>query len=272
MITRFAPTPSGYLHLGNAANALLTSWLATAHRGVLALRVDDMDAARTREDYVADIFGLLEWLGIAWAAGPRTPGDVAADHARRIAHFRRALSDARDRGLPAYACRCSRRILDGPAAGGCPGGCRHAGHRLEADVTALRVLVPEGTRVAVGGTHVDVAQTMGDLVIWRRDDLPASHLASLVEDRDLGTTHVVRGSDLLTSTAAQLYLAPFFDAQGFRAATFVHHGLLHGPDGAKLSKSQLASGEPLPRSPEMRERVTAAALALGAPSGITPPN
>ncbi len=78
MITRFAPTPSGYLHIGNAANALLVSWLAAASDGTVALRIDDMDASRARSEFVADIFDTLAWLEIPWTIGPRDAADFFA--------------------------------------------------------------------------------------------------------------------------------------------------------------------------------------------------
>jgi glutamyl/glutaminyl-tRNA synthetase len=265
MITRFAPTPSGYLHLGNAVNAQLVAWLARAHSGHVALRIDDMDAPRYRPEYVRDIFQTLEWLGIDWQSGPADDADFEAHHSlrRRTSYYRAELSAAGDRGLRLYACRCSRRQLTGPPVGGCPGGCREAGHEYVPGVTSIRARVPD-----------DVCPEIGDVILWRRDDLPAYHLVSVIEDRDLGATHVVRGADLRASTQVQLFLAPYLGATALASAIFVHHGLVTGADGLKLSKSTLTASStdpgPLSRTPAMREEVVVAAQRLGARVGITP--
>ena len=231
----------------------------------MALRIDDVDAARYRPEYVRDIFDVLPWLGIDWQLGPVDAADFDARHSLRgrTERYRDELSAAADRGLQLYACRCSRRQLTGPPTGGCPGGCRVAGHAFVVGETAIRAQVP-----------VDVCPEIGDVVLWRRDDLPAYHLASLVEDRDLGVTHVVRGDDLRASTLIQRHLAPFLGAQSFADATVVHHRLLTDDAGAKLSKSTLASAltsGPMHRTPEGRDAIVRAAAGIGAGVGISPP-
>jgi glutamyl-tRNA synthetase len=270
VITRFAPTPSGYLHLGNAVNAQLVSWLATANGGSVALRIDDMDAPRFRDEYLQDIFGVLEWLGIDWQLGPTDPVDFAARHSlrHRTERYRAELTDAQARGLELYVCRCSRSRVRGPATDGCPGGCRERGDTYVAGESAIRAHIPQGVVVTVGDVPVDVAREVGDVILWRRDDLPAYHLASLVEDRDLGVTDIVRGEDLRASTAVQLFLAPFLGADAFSAARFVHHALITDESGGKLSKSQAISGRALDRSPGLRQDIQRLAAALGAPHGI----
>ena len=130
MITRFAPTPSGYLHLGNAVNAQLVAWLALSADGEIRLRIDDMDAPRSRGEYVEDIFNTLAWLEIDWKGGPTDSEDFLQRHSMRgrTEHYRAELEQARGRGLEVYACTCSRSQLRGPPVGGCPGGCREARH------------------------------------------------------------------------------------------------------------------------------------------------
>lgn len=108
---------------------------------------------------------------------------------------------------------------------------------------ALRVRVEADLEVMVGDHVVPLGREMGDFVIWRRDDLPSSHLVTVVEDRDARITHIVRGEDLLAATAAQMYIAPFFDATNVVAAHYVHHELLRDSNGAKISKSTLAHRE-----------------------------
>lgn len=244
-LTRIAPTPSGFLHEGNRLNFQLTADLAERVGARIALRIDDADAARYRPEYVDDIFATLDAMGITWDVGPRDPDDFARNWSQRgrTEHYRRELAAAVDRGLPVYACACSRAQQKGPAVGGCSGGCRNRALVLEHGSTALRVAVEPGTMVSVDGHAVDIAAAMGDFVIWRRDDLPAYHLVSVLEDRDLGVTHIVRGEDLLASSAAQVHIAPWLDAQGVAVADYILHALVLDGRGDKLSKSTLSAQE-----------------------------
>jgi glutamyl/glutaminyl-tRNA synthetase len=189
---------------------------------------------------------------------------------QRTERYRSELREAQARGLELYACRCSRSSMSGPASGGCPGGCRTRGDDYAVGETSIRAHVPPGTIVLVEEVPVDVAGEIGDVIVWRRDDLPAYHLASIVEDRDLGVTDIVRGEDLRASTAVQLFLAPYLNADAFARVRFVHHPLVTDANGAKLSKSQAASGRPLDRSPQVRSQVWDVARALGARHGIAP--
>jgi glutamyl-tRNA synthetase len=134
--------------------------------------------------------------------------------------------------------------------------------------TAVRLAVPPGLTVRVG-SHLRPVPS-GDHVLWRRDDLPAYHLGSVVVDEDLGVTAVVRGVDLLDSSALQLHLAALLPAPGFGAADLRHHGLITNPDGEKLSKSAGAAGHPMLRTTALRRQVHAWAAGLGARIGIEP--
>ena len=256
MRTRVAPTPSGYLHAGNAVNALLVSWLAGQHGGSVRLRIDDVDGPRYRPEYVDDLLDVLQWLGVEWDSGPRTTAEFESEFslARRIDYFRRELGTAVDRGLPAFACTCTRSQALAAGRRGCVADCTDRHLALEPGLTALRVR----------------ATGLDDIVLWRRDDLPAYHLASLLEDRDDATTHVVRGEDLRESTAIQLALAPYFAAQRFAGAVFLHHPLVTAPDGTKLSKSQSRSG-PLPRTAGSLDTILATARDLAGSLGVVAP-
>jgi glutamyl-tRNA synthetase len=128
--------------------------------------------------------------------------------------------------------------------------------------------VPEGTSVSVDGHDVRLDVALGDFVVWRRDDLPSYQFASVVDDVDLGITHIVRGTDLRESTAAQLFLAERLGLPSFAAITVLHHGLATGADGAKLSKSQAVRGHPLPRTEQTREAVLRLADSLGEQWGL----
>lgn len=266
-ITRFAPTPSGYLHRGNAVNALLVSWQAARVGARLALRIDDMDRERYRPEYVDDILAVTEWLGIGIDLGPSTREEFERSYSlqARAPRYRRALEDLIGSGLTTYACTCSRRqVALGQAC-----RCRDSGHAHVTGESALRVHVPEGTVLSIGAASVPLDITMGDFVVWRRDGQASYQLASLVEDDDMGVTHIVRGLDLLDSSAAQVFLAQSLPAPGFLGADFVHHALVTTLDGTKLSKSQLGSG-PIERTDDTRREVHAWAVDIGARCGISP--
>ncbi len=271
-MTRIAPTPSGFLHPGNAVNFLLTQWLARQHRGRLLLRIDDLDAARVREEYLADIFRVLQWLDIAIDGGPSGVAEFRRDYSlgHRTGAYRRAVAQLRSSGAHVYACRCSRRDLAGHAAGYYPGTCRTAALPERPGETALRIAVAHPTLVDVAGEAIDVAGVLGDFALWRRDDVPAYQLASVVEDRDLGVNAVVRGRDLLASTGAQLVLAPLLGADDFVAADFRHHPLMTDPQGRKLSKSAGPRGASMAGDAALREAIWASAARLAPAIGIEP--
>ena len=268
-VTRIAPTPSGYLHPGNAANFLLVRRLADSIGASVALRIDDFDVERARPEYLDDIFEALDWLGIGWDVGPTDAADFTANYAMATQVDR--LEDECDRLIATghtFVCRCSRSDLARAGSRRCVNDCVEDDLELVTGETALRLYVPDGTVVRVGDVDIDVAETAGDPVMWRRDGLPAYHLASVVADRNLGVTHVVRGADLMESTALHLHLAPLLGADALRDANWLHHALLMADDGEKLSKSTNASGEPIPRTADMRDRIHALADELGAPLGI----
>lgn len=267
MLTRFAPTPSGYLHDGNAVNALLVSSLAAAWGAGIALRIDDIDAARLRPEYVDDIFETLAWLGIRWQRGPRDPDDFARHHSQRgrLARYRAGLEALRDSDLQVFACACSRADARGAGRRGCASDCAETPRPWVPGESALRVRIPVGASAAVNG--IDVPVEPDDVVVWRRDDLPAYHVTSVVDDADLGVTHVVRGEDLRSSTALQCLLAPRLGAPAVAQATYVHHPLLLDAAGGKLSKTGSSAGSdgrpPRDDARLARLRETAAGLAAG---------
>lgn len=230
--SRLAPTPSGYLHLGNAVNFLLTWLLVRQAGGALKLRIDDADAARSRPEYVTDIFRQLDWLGLSWDEGPSGPDDFFARHSqlRRLDRYRELLTQLRPRGDLFY-CTCSRRRIGELTANGLyPGTCR-AMRETPAAPHTIRIRVPD---------EIPLAASLGDFVLWRRDDLPAYQLASLGDDLDDQINLIVRGQDLLPSSAAQLFLASRLGENDFARVEFHHHPLLTDAQGEKLSKSDNA--------------------------------
>ncbi len=269
--SRIAPTPSGLLHLGNALNFVLT-WVATrAVNGTLRLRIDDADRGRCRQEFVEDILRQLGWLGLDWDEGPSGVADFFRRHSQlhRLDRYRRVLRRLQEEGA-VYPCSCSRRqIRQRSSTGLYPGTCRlrppptEGGSRF-----AWRVALPQECWVAVDGVRLALPQAMGDFVLWRKDDLPAYQLASLVDDLDHRISFVVRGEDLLPSSAAQLFLARLLGEDGgvFCSAAFFHHPLITGPANEKLSKSKgaltLAAMRQAGAGPEAVYRLAASFLDL----------
>lgn len=241
VVSRMAPTPSGYLHLGNAVNFLVTWVWVRRQGGTLHLRIDDMDGIRTRPEIVEDIFRSLEWLGLDWDSGPMGPEafyrEFSLQHRRD--YYRECLMQCRKETDLLFACSCSRKKIAAAGKKGLyPGTCRYCAHPLVKDHTALRLHVAKGTLMAVGTEEISLDEAMGDFVLWRKDDMPAYHLASVLEDAAHGVNLIVRGRDLLVSTAAQLYLAEVLGADLFQKCQFYHHDLILDQDGKKLSKSR----------------------------------
>lgn len=224
-LTRLAPTPSGYLHLGNLANFLLTERLAKEAGAAVALRIDDCDGTRARPEFVEHIFETLRWLGIEWSQGPRDAPEFYErfSQVKRKEHYFQRLKDI---GHLTYACECSRRDLETRP---CP--CRKKNLQLVRGTHTLRLQVQNPVLFA----------EFGDIVLWRKDDGPAYQWVSVVDDLDMKTTLIVRGEDLRSSSELQKHLALLLSKEGFRHVRFVHHPLLSNDAGQKLSKSQDAA-------------------------------
>ncbi|CAN5913038.1 tRNA glutamyl-Q(34) synthetase GluQRS [soil metagenome] len=242
--TRIAPTPSGFLHLGNALSFALTWALARQQGGGVALRIDDLDNARFRPEYLQDIFDTLHFLGLDYDEGPRDPADFRQNYSQlhRLPLYHELLERLVQQGL-VYACPCSRtQIAAVSPAGIYPGTCRDKQVPLSAPGTAWRLRVPEETVVrfsdlVLGEVAVPLGEGMPDFVVRRKDGIPAYQIASVVDDVRMGVNLVVRGQDLLSSTAAQLFLARLAGEEAFGQVRFVHHPLVREADGSKLSKS-----------------------------------
>jgi glutamyl/glutaminyl-tRNA synthetase len=238
--TRYAPTPSGYLHEGNAAHFLVVARLAHERGGDIALRIDDIDAARFRGEYLMDIFDLLEWLELPWSFGPRVTSDLEVwSQSTRLDRYREAFAVLRaDHRV--YACECSRAEWTGHSGSSCPRDCR--ARKVHAGNVSFRL-------------HVPTLGAIADPVIWRRDDLPAYHLASVVDDDLWGIDFVVRGADLRDSTATQLALSELLPGSQFRHATVLHHDLALDDQGSKMSKSSGRLAAPLERTDRTRSTI-----------------
>ncbi|CAH1002330.1 Glutamate--tRNA ligase [Neolewinella maritima] len=234
-MTRIAPTPSGYLHLGNAANFAANALLAARTDGRLLLRIDDLDRARVRPAYLQDVFDVLDWLGIEPTEGPRDVEDFTAHWSQehRMPLYRAALETLRTRTAPngpqLFACPCSRKELaDGVHFYDCP----TAGIALAAPQVAWRI----DTR------GLPLHAQMPDFAVRKKDGRPSYQLACTVDDYHYRITTCARGEDLRASTAAQAVVS---DLLGYpkleERMDVIHHPLLLH-DGGKLSKSQGAGG------------------------------
>ena len=240
-VSRLAPTPSGFLHLGNAVNFLVTWAIVRSRNGRLHLRIDDMDGIRFRPDVLDDIFSSLEWLGLDWDTGPSGPDDFYKHFSlhKKKEYYRDRLQALNQVEPHTFVCRCSRASIKKLSPSGLyPGICRHAGLVFEPGHTAVRLKVDKDACIPVETQQINLSDTFGDFVVWRKDDQPSYHLASLLEDEDHHINFIVRGQDLFLSTAAQLYLARCFGFSSFPGCRFVHHGLVLADNGEKLSKSR----------------------------------
>jgi glutamyl-tRNA synthetase len=256
VVTRFAPSPTGELHLGNLRTALFSYLLARRHGGRFLVRIEDSDVARSVEAHVAALVEDLRWLGLDWDAGPDcgAPPESWRQSARRAIYAARL--EALARAGAAYPCYCSAAELEAArraqlAAGRPP---RYAGtcRELDAAARAARVAagrrpawrfrVPRGRRIEfedlVHGAQSVPAEEIGDFILQREDGGPAFFFCNAVDDALMQVTHVIRGEDHLTNTPRQLLI---LEALGLPAPRYGHVALLTGPDGVPLSKRQGAT-------------------------------
>jgi glutamyl-tRNA synthetase len=245
VVTRFAPSPTGFLHIGGARTALFNWLFARHHGGVFRLRIEDTDRERSTEAAVKAIFDGLNWLGLTWDLEPVFQSTRAARHAE-VAFNLLAQGQA-------YYCYCSAAALEEmrarAKAEGQPwryeGRCRNLNPRdAPQDVKpVVRFKAPQtGTTLVRDQVQGDIAfanEQLDDLIILRADGTPTYNLSVVVDDHDMDVTQVIRGQDHLTNTARQLQI---YAAAGFPPPAFAHIPLIHGPDGAKLSKRHGALG------------------------------
>jgi glutamyl/glutaminyl-tRNA synthetase len=241
--TRLAPTPSGYLHLGNVFSFALTAALAEKHQARTLLRIDDLDRLRAQPEYIQDIFDTLDFMGIPWHEGPRNlrAFEETWSQVHRLALYQKALEELRERGL-LFACDCSRaQILQADPTGAYTGRCRERGLSLDAPEVNWRLRTDADVLLTVKtleeSTTAFLPREQQDFVVRKKDGFPAYQLTSLVDDDHFEIDLIVRGTDLWGSTLAQLYLASVLGIERFMKSTFHHHPLLSAPGGQKLSKS-----------------------------------
>ena len=244
-ISRLAPTPSGYLHLGNAFSFILTWLLVRRLEGKLQLRIDDLDSARLKRDCLEDIFLQLEWLGLEYDSGPQGPEEHLKHYSQtlKIEDYREALSSLRQlRSL--YACQCSRkRYLAISEDGLYPKTCRDKKLDLDQPEITWRFKSESealsDTLFFEGSSEEDSSsKPLGDAVLLRRNGIPSYQISSLVDDMKNRSTLIVRGIDLYPSSLFQQTVAEKLGWATFSEICFVHHSLLKDSTGKKYAKSE----------------------------------
>lgn len=247
-LTRIAPTPSGFLHLGNAYSFLITKAIAEKHGAKILLRIDDLDRERYRAEYVADIFESLDFLEIKIDQGPKDLREFETEWSQihRMDNYEAALNKLRSSGK-VFACDCSRKkiqLLD--PSGYYLGQCLDRRIPLDKPEVAWRIDTTESDFLHFK-EYPDqrksalIPQDTAFYIVRKRDGLPAYHLTSVVDDIHFGVDLIVRGNDLYSSTLAQLDLARNLREHQFEKITFHHHALIKGPKQEKLSKSEGAT-------------------------------
>jgi len=234
--TRFAPSPTGYLHVGGVRTALFSYLFARKHGGVFVLRIEDTDAERSSAGSVNAILEGMTWLGLEYDEGPFYQTE-------RLEHYNQAINDLLDQGL-AYRCDCSMERLDAlrreqMARKDKPrydGHCRR--RNLGPDqLHVVRFRNPDGGEVVVEdlirGRVVFGNEELDDLIIRRGDGSPTYNLTVVVDDRDMGITHVIRGDDHLNNTPRQINM---LRALGWEPPSYAHVPMIQGKEGVRLSK------------------------------------
>ena len=241
IITRFPPSPTGYLHIGGARTALFNWLFARHHKGKFILRIEDTDKVRSKKEYVEDIIEGLKWLGLNWDEGPYFQSERLNIYKE---HIERLLSEGK-----AYYCHCSPEELERKrqkalAQGKKPrydGTCRYknlppkpgAVVRFKSNLAGETIL-----NDLIHGPIIFNNAELDDWIIQRSDGTPTYNFVVVVDDALMGITHVIRGDDHINNTPKQLQL---YQALGYKPPQFAHVPMILGPDKSKLSKRHGAS-------------------------------
>lgn len=237
VVTRFAPSPTGYLHIGGARTALFNWLFARHHGGRFLIRVEDTDRERSTEAAVKAIFDGLDWLGLTADAPPVFQHTRAARHREVVevlvetGHAYRDWTSTEETGRLRDEAKAEKRAFVSPWRDRDPS----EGDPAQPHVVRFRRPMEQSVEIAdaVQGTVRWRAEDLDDLVLLRSDGNPTYNLAVVADDHDMGVTHIIRGDDHLNNAARQ---ALIYDALGWVRPVFAHIPLIHGPDGAKLSK------------------------------------
>ena len=238
LVTRFAPAPTGHLHIGHVVNALHVWGVARAHGGRVLLRIEDHDGQRSRRQYEQSILEDLDWLGF-------TPDEPMMRQSERGEIYESALARLRDQGI-VYACECSRKDIPSSASADelwYPGTCRDKG-LADTPGRGIRIRLPRSEEhfddLRLGPQSQVPSEQCGDLLIRDRHGYWTYQFVATVDDMEQGITLVIRGMDLLQSTGRQIQLARMLGRT--TPPAFFHHGLVMKSPDQKLSKSDRDTG------------------------------
>jgi glutamyl-tRNA synthetase len=235
--TRFAPSPTGYLHIGGARTALFNYLFAKHNNGIYTLRIEDTDVERSQEKYVEDILKGLAWLGINWDEGPyfqKDRMDIYKEHAYRL------LEEGH-----AYKCYCTAEMLEEKRKIALKEGRKPAYDRTCRELKGtpgdkpyvIRFKTPLSGEVSfddiIRGNITFKCEELDDLVIFRTDNTPTYNFTVVIDDALMGLTHIIRGDDHINNTPRQIII---YQALGYKTPMFAHVPLIHGKDKARLSK------------------------------------
>lgn len=239
---RIAPTPSGYLHEGNLYNFILTWLWMRSQDGQLLLRIDDLDTWRSQPKYVEYIYRSLDNLGLDWDIGPSGPDDFYKNWSQRnrMETYLDTLNKLRNENA-LFACKCSRKQLN-KFGDIYPNICLNRNIDMAAPACAWRVKMEKDYCAIIQEqkgkiVSINISEKIGPFIVKRKDGLPSYQLASFVDDIIFEITHIVRGEDLLHSTASQMYLSKLAAENSFGRIRFWHHSLIRAMDGQKISKT-----------------------------------
>ncbi|MBN1153815.1 glutamate--tRNA ligase [candidate division KSB1 bacterium] len=247
---RFAPSPTGHLHIGNARTAIL-NWLFAKHTsGKFILRIEDTDPERSKEEYTEQIYSDLQWLGLAWDEGPDVGGDYGPyKQSERLDIYARYTMILLEKGL-AYKCFCTpeeleimrKEAIEKGLSANYDRRCLHlspeeiATREAQGLQAAIRFKVPEKDVVMNDLVKKQISfpyDSIGDFVIMRKEGIPTYNYAAVVDDHLMEITHVIRGDDHVSNTPKQILL---YEAFGFEIPEFAHIPMILGPDRLRLSK------------------------------------
>jgi len=235
--TRFAPSPTGYLHIGGARTALFNYLFSKHHNGIFVLRIEDTDIERSKDEYTRDILESLKWLGVIWDEGPFFQRE-------RMEIYRKHAYMLLEKGL-AYRCYCTPEVLEEKRNQAIKEGrkatydrtCRELKEPLTKKPYAIRFKTPITGQVTfndlIRGKITFNCEELDDLIILRSDGTPTYNFTVVVDDALMGITHIIRGDDHINNTPRQILI---YEALGYRVPNFAHVPLIHGKDRTRLSK------------------------------------
>ncbi len=239
MKTRIAPTPNGHLHLGNIFNFIHIASEARRLGLKIALRIDDHDNERCKDEYIDEIFRALDFLKINIDEGPSSTDDFNRNYSQTLRKdlYKSFLEKIEDQ----FYCECSRReIFERNSSGVYSGFCKNKNLSFKANKSCTRYDCPREI-IKFENREVDVKNSIGDIVLWRKEDIPSYQLVSVCDDIEMNISHIFRGEDLISSSAIQLLIAKSMKQDFIKKENIYHHQLVT-LEGEKLSKSRKSEG------------------------------